>query len=45
MISDCEKNSERLTDWESKFLDSISRRDFLTPAQAETLEKIWERVT
>ena len=45
MISDCERRSEDLTDWECDFIDSISRRDYLTPKQAETLNKIWERIT
>ena len=45
MIDDCEKRSASLTDWEARFIDSISRRDYLSDAQIETLERIWERVT
>ena len=46
MIEDCEKRSEKLTDWECDFIDSLSRRDReLTTKRAETLEQIWDRVT
>ncbi len=45
MIGDCEDRGHKLTDWELGFIDSVSRLDWLTDRQAETLEKLWERVT
>ena len=45
MIKDCEARESKLGDWERGFIDSISRRDTLTPRQSETLETIWDRVT
>ena len=46
MISDCQGH-RKMTDWEDKFLDSIEERleedKHLTPAQIETLEKIWNK--
>jgi len=48
MLEDLENRAEKLTDWETSFVDSlqeqITRRP-LSPKQIETLEKIWERVT
>lgn len=37
MIEACEENSEQLTDWESHFIDDLSRKDDLTSGQAEKL--------
>lgn len=49
MVADCETRESKLSDWERTFVDSISavlaRGRALTAAQAETLDKIWERVT
>lgn len=49
MIADCERWSEKLTDWELQFIDSISRQvaqgRALTEKQAEKLDAVWERVT
>ena len=46
MIEDIEKRSEKLSDWESRFIDSISRQNYpLTEKQAAQLDKIWEQVT
>lgn len=49
MIEDCEHRSERLSDWESGFIDSISKQlekgKTLTAKQYSKLEAIWERVT
>ena len=48
MIEDCETRSEKMTDWEVKFIDSISRhgQEFpLSARQIAILEQIWERVT
>ncbi|MDB5814453.1 MAG: hypothetical protein JWN23_1570 [Rhodocyclales bacterium] len=49
LIEDCEKRSERMTDWESQFIDSLSNQLALerrpTPKQIETLDAIWEKVT
>lgn len=49
MIEDCEKRESNLSDWERSFIDSISmqmsRGGSLTDKQAETLDRIWERIT
>ena len=49
MIEDCENRSEKLTDWELEFIDSVSRYTdkggFLSPRQEQMLEKIWDKVT
>jgi len=49
MIEDCEKRSEKLSDWESGFIDSIDvqlgKGRTLTPKQYDVLERIWEKVT
>ena len=49
MVADCEARESKLSDWERTFVDSISavlaKGRALTGAQAETLDKIWERVT
>lgn len=48
-IEDCENREQRLSDWERGFIDSIRRQleagNTLTEKQAETLDRIWERVT
>ncbi len=44
MIEDLERESHRLTDWESSFVDSISHLDSLTPVQAAKLLQIWDLV-
>ncbi|KKL70393.1 hypothetical protein LCGC14_2105370 [marine sediment metagenome] len=44
MIEDLERESHRLSDWESNFVDSISHRSSLTPAQAEKLQQIWDKI-
>ena len=48
-IQDCENRSEKLSDWELGFIDSISRQlaktGSLSQKQIETLDRIWERVT
>lgn len=44
MIEDLERESHRLSDWENNFVDSISRRDTLSYAQAEKLKQIWDKV-
>ena len=47
MLEDCEKRSEKLTDWECGFVDSLQRQiaDGRRPSakQVETLDNIWER--
>lgn len=49
LVEDCEERSDRMSDWECTFVDSLKgqlvdgRR--LTDKQAEVLEKIWEAVT
>lgn len=49
MLEDCEKRSERLTDWECGFVDSLQRQlaEGRRPSvkQIETLDTIWERAT
>ena len=45
MIEDCEKRSGQLSDWETGFIDSISRLEVLSENQAAKLDQIWERVT
>lgn len=49
LVDDCEERESRLSDWENKFVDSISDRLFkmisLTEKQSETLNKIWEKAT
>lgn len=49
LLEDCEAREDRLNDWERNFLDSISRQlaggKRLTPIQAETLDRLWERAT
>lgn len=49
MLEDCEKRSERLTDRECWFVDSLQRQlaEGRRPSkkQVETLDTIWERAT
>lgn len=49
MLEDCEQRSERLSDWEAGFVDSLQRQIAdgrrPTPKQVETLDNIWERAT
>lgn len=49
MISDCIDRESRMTQWESGFIESIDKwladEKPLTEKQAETIEKIWARVT
>lgn len=49
LIDDCNARSEKLSDWEEEFIESISKRlrsgGSLTEKQRETLEKVWEKVT
>ena len=48
MIDDCENRSEKMTDWECQFIDSLSHQiasRALSQKQIETLSRIWERVT
>ena len=48
MIKDCIRMSNKLTDWESDFIDSIDKQicdKMLTERQIEILDKIWDRIT
>lgn len=45
MLHDCEVRESRLNDWERAFIDSISTRLTLSPAQQDKLEQIWNKVT
>ncbi len=49
LIEDCEKRSDRLSDWELGFIDSLGRQiaDGRRPSQKQidTLDTVWERAT
>jgi hypothetical protein len=48
LIEDCERRKSKLTEWELKFMHSLSRQMEKTPLtnkQIQKLEKIWERIT
>lgn len=49
MIEACGKQPARLSDWDSKFLNSLleqlDERASLTGPQISKLEEVWERVT
>lgn len=49
LLDDCEQRSERLSDWECGFVDSMQRQIAEgrrpTTKQIETLDTIWERAT
>lgn len=49
LLDDCEKRSEKLSDWECEFVDSLQRQlaEGRRPSakQIETLDKLWERAT
>lgn len=48
MLDDCEKRSEKLTEWEETFIDSLQSQvavRSLTEKQVDRLTKIWERIT
>ena len=49
MIEDCEQHSDKLTEWECDFIDSIAmqygRKGTLTEKQSEQLNRIWEKAT
>ncbi len=49
LLDDCEKRESNLTDWEREFVDSLRRQidDGRRPTQkqADTLDRLWERVT
>jgi len=49
MINDCKKRESRLSDWDTGFIDSVSkqleRNKPLSKKQIEKLEQIWERAT
>lgn len=49
MLDDCEKRSEKLTDWETNFVSSLIDQRFkslrLSYSQVQILDEIWERVT
>lgn len=49
LVEDCENREDRMSDWERKFIDSISNQlekgKTLSPKQIETLDNIWEKVT
>lgn len=49
LLDDCESRSERLTDWEAQFVDSLRRQledgRRPSPKQIEILDRCWERAT
>lgn len=49
LLEDCEARSERCSDWELQFLDSIRRQleegRRLSQKQEDRLSEIWEKVT
>jgi hypothetical protein len=49
MIDDCETRSSKMSDWESDFIDSLSKQmaqgRTLSAKQCDVLDKIWEKVT
>jgi cytochrome oxidase assembly protein ShyY1 len=49
MIQDCHSWQMKMNEWESNFIASIDeqygKRGFLTPAQMDKLENIWQKVT
>jgi hypothetical protein len=49
LIEDCEHRSERLTDWEAQFIDSIKHQITegrrLSTKQTERLDEVWEKAT
>lgn len=49
LLDDCEKRSDRLSDWECQFVDSLQRQLVAgkrpSPKQIETLDNIWEKAT
>lgn len=49
MVADCEARESRLTEWEADFIQSLRERidagRSLTDKQAETLDRVWTRVT
>lgn len=49
MLEDCEKRSDRLSEWDSGFVDSlrlqIAEGHRLSAKQAEALDDIWKRAT
>ena len=49
MLDDCEDRSEKLSDWECSFVDSLQRQITEgrrpSPKQIETLDNCWERAT
>ena len=46
MIEDCQNRSDQLSEWETDFIDNLTRQNApLTSRQAYSLEQIWDRVT
>ncbi len=45
MIQDCLKRETKMNAWELNFINDIMFNEELSPKQAETLDRIWEKVT
>jgi len=49
LIEDCTKRSEKLSDWELGFIDSLERQIAAgrrpSPKQLSALDSIWEKAT
>lgn len=44
MLDDCELNSDKLTDWEARFIDDLSNTVELNQRQHDKLQEIWDKV-
>jgi hypothetical protein len=49
MIDDCQSRADRMSEWESGFMDSIEEQlhdtKSLSPKQVDILNRVWEKVT
>jgi hypothetical protein len=49
LVEDCEKRSDRLSDWECQFIDSLRRQleegRRPSPKQVDALNDIWDKAT
>lgn len=49
LLEDCERRSDKLSDWECGFVDSLQRQlsegRRPTAKQIETLDRVWEKAT
>ena len=45
LVEDIINRKEKLSEWESGFISSISEQKSFSPRQSEIINKIWDRVT